>query len=206
MRNHFFLLLLLIGAALPAQTFRASLIAGGNFSQIDGDQLFGYHQLGLNTGIRVVALLGDRWRVGPEILYSQQGARRNQNSINISAWDRFDLTTLEIPLMVYYQDWRITAEAGVSYQNLFDYRVISSAGEDVTATTELQQNLYAFKVGASFFVTPKLAINMRFSQHLNNIDVNNQLNTSFRGKSVSVRAIFTLGKGETIPAPPEKTE
>jgi hypothetical protein len=182
------------------------LIAGGNFSQIDGDQLFGYHQLGINAGIRVVALLNDRWRVGPEILYSQQGARRNQNSINVSVWDRFDLTTLEIPLMVYYQDWRVTAEAGVSYQNLFDYRVISSAGEDVTATTELQQNLYAFKLGASFFVTPRLAINMRFSQHLNNIDVDNRLNTSFRGKSVSVRAIFTLGQGETIPAPPEEKE
>ena len=94
MRNSLLLtLLLLLGvSALRAQTFRASLIAGGNFSQIDGDDLFGFHQLGVNAGVRVVALLGDRWRVGPELLFSQQGARRKSNSFEISNFDRFDLS------------------------------------------------------------------------------------------------------------------
>jgi hypothetical protein len=204
MRKLLFLLLILISCGLGAQTFRASLLAGGNFSQIDGDDLFGYHQLGLNAGIRVVAVLNDRWRVGPEILFSQQGARRNQNSVNISPFDQIDLTTLEIPLMVYFKDWRLTAEAGLSYQNLFDYTVISSAGEDITAATELNTNLIAFKAGVTFFLTERLGLNMRFSRHINNIDVDNRLNTFFRGKSVSVRAVYTLGRGEEIPRP--KTE
>lgn len=203
MRTLFLILLLVTSGFLSAQTFRASLIAGGNFSQIDGDDLFGFHQLGANAGVRVVALLGDRWRVGPEILYSQQGARRNQNSLNISAFDQIDLTMLEVPLMVYYKDWRLTAEMGLSYQRLFDYTVISSGGEDITFATPLNENLVAFKAGVTFFVTPRFGLNMRWSKHLNNLDINNSLNTSFKGRSVSVRAIYTLGAGETIPKAPE---
>ena len=153
---------------LSAQTFRASIIAGGNFSQIDGDDLFGFHQLGANAGVRVVALLGDRWRVGPEILFSQQGARRNQNSLNISIFDQIDLTMLEVPLMVYYKDWRLTAEMGFSYQRLFDYTVISSGGEDITFATPLNENLVAFKAGDTFFVTPRYGLNKRWTKHDNN--------------------------------------
>jgi len=196
-------LLLTTSGFLSAQTFRASLIAGGNFSQIDGDKLFGFHQLGANAGVRVVALLNDRWRVGPEILFSQQGARRNQNSINISPFDQIDLTMLEVPLMVYYKDWRLTAEMGFSYQRLFDYSVISSGGEDITFATPLNENLVAFKAGVTFFVTPRFGLNMRWSKHVNNIDINNSLNTSFKGRSVSVRAIYTLGAGEKLPQAPE---
>lgn len=188
---------------LSAQAFRASLLAGGNFSQIDGDELFGYHQLGANAGIRVVAVLNDRWRVGPEILYSQQGARRNQNSVNISPFDQINLKTLEVPLMVYYKDWRLTAEAGLSYQNLFNYTIISSGGEDITAATPLNTDLLAFKVGVTFFLTERLGLNMRFSKHLTDIDPDNTLNTSFKGKSISVRAVYTLGRGEELPRPPQ---
>lgn len=196
-----FLLFTGVGA-LGAQTFRASLLAGGNFSQIDGDDLFGFHQLGLNAGIRVVAILDDRWRVGPEILFSQQGARRKANSFEISNFDRFDLSTLEIPLMVYYKDWRLTAEAGFSYQRLFNYTIISSAGEDITAATPLNENLVAFKAGVTFFVTPRFGMNIRWSKHLTDLDIDDSINFSFKGRSVSVRAVFTLGKGEDIPKPP----
>ncbi len=204
MRKYLFCFILLVaGSALPAQTFRASLLAGGNFSQIDGDDLFGFHQLGLNAGIRVVALLGDRWRVGPEILFSQQGARRKANGFEISAFDRFDLNTLEVPLMVYFKDWRLTAEAGLSYQRLFSYTVISSGGDDITAATPLNDNLLAFKAGVTFFVTPRFGMNLRWSKHITDIDPDNTINTSFKGRSVSVRAVFTLGEGEVIPQPIE---
>ncbi len=202
MRKLLFLLLILSSCSLGAQTFRASLLAGGNFSQIDGDALFGYHQLGANAGIRVVAILDDRWRVGPEILFSQQGARRNQNSVNVSPFDRLDLNTLEIPLMAYYKDWRLTAEAGFSYQNLFSYTIISSGGEDITAATPLNTDLVAIKAGVTFFLTERLGLNLRFSKHLTDIDPDNTLNTSFKGKSISVRAVYTLGRGEELPRPP----
>lgn len=201
MRTLLLVLTLTAAASLPAQTFRASVLAGGNFSQIDGDDLFGYHQLGVNAGVRVVALLGDRWRVGPEILFSQQGARRNRNSLNISPFNRIDLTTLEVPLMVYYQDWRLTAEMGLSYANLFDFRVVNDREEDVTATTPLNSDLLAFKAGVTFFVSANVGVNFRYSRHLTDIDPDDSLNTSFRGRWLSLRLVYTFGRGETLPKP-----
>jgi len=77
MRKLLLLAFLFIGiSSLQAQTFQASVLLGTNFSQIDGDELQGFHKVGLNGGIRVVAKLNDRWRIGPEILYSQRGAFR----------------------------------------------------------------------------------------------------------------------------------
>lgn len=198
------LLLLLVGfGTLPAQTFQGSIVAGMNISQIDGDALFGFHQPGVNAGVRVVAVLNDRWRVGPEILFSQQGAQRPNNSGNISIYDRFRLNTLEVPLMAYYKDWRITAEGGFSYQRLIDYEVISDGGEDVTAVTPLQDNLFAIKLGATIYFSPNWGLNVRWSKHLLDIDVDNGINTSFKGRTVSVRAVYTFGAGETLPKPTE---
>ena len=201
MRLCLLLFLLLFLPRLEAQTFRAALLGGGNFSQIEGDDLNGYHQFGWNAGIRTVAVLGERWRVGPEIIFSQSGSRRQQSSINFSPFDRIDLTMLEVPLMVYYKDWRFLAEAGLSYQRLFDFRVISDAGFDITATTDLNENLLAFKAGVTFLATEKVGINFRYSHHLSNIDVDNALADSFKGQWITLRLVYTLGRGETLPRP-----
>ena len=195
------LLVFLAGTGLSAQTFRGSVVAGMNISQIDGDALFGFHQPGVNAGLRVVAILNDRWRVGPEILFSQQGAKRPLTSANISIYDSFRLNTLEVPLMAYYKDWRITAEGGFSYQRLINYEVIGDNGEDVTAQTDLQDNLFALKLGATIYFSPNWGLNVRWSKHILDIDVDNGINTSFKGRSVSVRAVYTFGAGESLPKP-----
>ncbi len=192
-------LLLALPTLVAGQTFQASVIGGFNFSQIDGDDLFGFHKPGINAGIRVVAILGGRWRVGPEILFSQQGAKRQDNSFNISPYDAFRLNTLEVPLMAYYKDWRLVAEAGFSYQRLFSYEVDDSLGQDITAVTELQDNLVAFKAGVTYLLNPNWGINMQWSKHVLDIDVENQINTSFKGRSVSLRLVYTFGQGEALP-------
>lgn len=198
-----FVLLFSLSGIVTAQTFQASVIAGLNASQIDGDQLFGFHQPGVNAGIRVVAVLDERWRVGPEILFSQQGAKRNKN---ISSFSRFRLNTLEVPLMVYYKDWRLTAGAGFSYQRLFSYEVDDGLGQDITAVTDLQDNLFAFNAGVTFHVSENFGLNFRWSKHLANIDVDNQLNNSFKGRTITLRAVYTFGAGEALPQPIDPEE
>ncbi|OAV45593.1 outer membrane beta-barrel protein [Lewinella sp. 4G2] len=193
-------------AVSKAQTFRGSVIAGANFNQIDGDDLQGFHHFGANAGLRVVAVLDERWRVGPEILYTQQGARRNANSINNSAFDRFELTTLEVPLMVFFKDWRITAEAGLSFQRLFDYTITDRNGEDITATSPLKENLFAFKAGVSFLATENWSFNFRWSKHISDIDVDSQVSDFLRGRTISLRAVYTFGDGETLPPKPQDSE
>lgn len=175
--------------------FQASAVAGLNVSQIDGDDLNGFHQPGLNAGLRVVAVLGDRWRVGPELLFSQLGARRNTNSINSSPYDRFRLNTVEVPLMVYYKDWRVTAQAGGSYARVIDFSVLDSGGQDVTETRPLAEELYSIKLGAGIYLTPNLSLNVRWTRGLNNVNDFGRIN--MRTRTVSVRAAWTFGDGET---------
>jgi hypothetical protein len=195
------LLVLIPLRELPAQTFRASALAGVNLSQIDGDDLFGFHQVGLNAGLRVVALLNERWRVGPEILYSQQGAVRNRNSTNASDYRSFDLNTVEIPLMVYYKDWRFTAEAGLSYQRVIDFTVIDFRGENISADLPLRDDQLAIKFGVTLYLTPRLGFNFRWSKHL--VDIQEPERPGLRGRGLSLRAVYTFGSGEEIPQPDE---
>jgi len=59
---------------IPEQRFEAGLIAGFNMSQLDGDDLIGFHKIGINTGGRVSARLSKRLRLNMEMLFSQQGS------------------------------------------------------------------------------------------------------------------------------------
>ena len=191
--------LMLFGAAtlLPAQTFRASVLAGVNLSQIDGDSLNGFRKPGINVGLRVVALLGERWRIGPEILYAQQGARRNRGGINFSSYDRFHLNTVEVPLMVYYKDWKITAEAGASYQRVIDFEVDDVRQQDITETRPLAEQAVAVKFGATLYLTPSLGVNFRWSKQLTNISEFG--GPRLLGRWLSLRAVWTIGGGEELP-------
>lgn len=190
-------LLFLTSNCLSAQAFQASILAGGNLSQVDGDDLLGFHRAGFNGGIRVLALLSERWRLGPEILFSQQGAKRNKNSLNISDFRAFDLSTVEIPVMIYYKDWRITAEAGVSYQRLIDYAVFDARDQDITATTKLKSDLAAINFGATLYLTPRIGVTFRWSKHLTDLQLAED--PRLRGRTITLRAVYTLGRGEILP-------
>ncbi len=185
---------------LCGQTFRASVLAGANLGQVDGDDLLGFYQPGVNAGLRVVALLGDKWRLGPEILFSQQGARRNKNSANVSEFREIRLNAVELPLLVYYKDWRLTAEAGASYQRVINYRVTNFRGQDVTTTFPFRTDLVAIKFGVTVYLTPNVGLNFRWSKHLTDLQVADE--PRLRGRTLSLRAVYTIGGGESIPAPP----
>ncbi|WP_420459880.1 porin family protein [Neolewinella sp.] len=184
-------------ATLSAQTFRAAALVGLNLSQLDGDDLLGFHQPGLNAGLRVVAVLDDHWRVGPEILFSQQGAKRNTNSVTQSAFDAFRFQTVELPVMVHYHDWRLTAEAGVSYQRLLSYRVVNTLGEDVTDDVHLQDDALVLHLGATLDLSPRLGLHFRWSRHLTNQQAG--AGPRFVSRSLTFRAVYTIGRATDLP-------
>jgi hypothetical protein len=184
--------------ALTAQTFQASLLGGFNMSQIDGDDLLGFNYLGCNAGMRGVGVLNERWRVGPEILYSQQGSRRGNNEVNLSNYDRFALNTIEVPLMVYFKDWRFTAEAGIAYQRLINYKIEDAGGADITEDIPFREDLLNFQVGVTLYLRPNFGLNLRWSKHLTDLEANDG-NLILKGRSISIRAVYILGAGETLP-------
>lgn len=67
---------LLIANFVFAQRFDAGLIAGFNGSQVEGDNLKGYHKAGVLAGIFVQTDIAPAIVAGMEIKYSQKGSRR----------------------------------------------------------------------------------------------------------------------------------
>jgi hypothetical protein len=183
-----------------AQTFRGSLVGGFNLSQVDGDDLRGFHQPGINAGLRVVALLSDKWRVGPELLFSQQGALRNQNAEPVGNLQSLRFQTLELPLIIYYKDWRLIAAAGASYQRLISYRIEDTSGEDISDTVPLSENWIALQLGLTLQLSPKIGFDFRWSRHFN--DLQTVASPRLRGRTLTLRLAYTIDKGETIPGQP----
>lgn len=197
MRELLLCLLVLMSIVCAAQTFRGSIIGGLNLSQVDGDDLRGFHQPGINAGLRVVALLSDKWSVGPELLFSQQGAVRNQNAESVGNLQSLRFQTLELPLMLYYKDWRLIAAAGASYQRLISYRIEDTNGEDISNTLPLSDNWVALQLGVTLQLSPKIGFDFRWSRHFS--DLQTVASPRLRGRTLTLRLAYTIGSGESLP-------
>lgn len=153
------LLLGLTGAS--AQSFNAGLIVGPSFCQVDGDDYFGYHQLGFTTGAYVNLFVAEHLAVQMELKYSLHGAHSSDIEVNEYNYLPYNLRLhyAEIPLMLRYDlgalRFRsrlfdaIILEAGTS----LDFRL--KATEDVDAdyeTTTYRWNSFSMtgNVGAHF--------------------------------------------------------
>src|SRR5574344_2176752 len=92
--------LFLINSAY-SQRFIGSIIAGGNFTQVDGDMVYGYHKAGLNAGASVMLPLDAkfRWFATVELLYTQKGSyKRNYNPDMCDTCDlQFDNANIDYP-------------------------------------------------------------------------------------------------------------
>lgn len=185
-------------AALCGQTFQASALVGINLRQIDGDDLIGFNSIGANAGLRVVAVLGDRWRIGPEILFSQQGARLAKSDIFANNFSEINLNTVEVPLMVYFKDWRFTAEAGLAYQRLISYSAFALDGADITESTFFKEDQFNFQTGVTFYLNSNWGFNFRWSKSIGSILAGEQ-EKIMKARSLVLRLVYTLGDGEAIP-------
>jgi hypothetical protein len=134
MRINFVLLffLLFVAGQVSAQSefflgdpkvFTCGLLVGANFTQVDGDDYFGYHRVGLNVGGIVYVHFSKSFSASMELLYSQKGSR-GEDIIESSAIGTYvtkyymNLNYVEIPVMLHYTYHRYDIEAGASYAYL----------------------------------------------------------------------------------------
>lgn len=123
------------------RTFYGGLVAGGTFSQVDGDNFAGYTKAGATVGGVVYAQLVDKLAGSIEILYTQKGARSNKSQFSNNRAFRIenyaiDLNYAEVPIMLNYFDRRKSHfGAGVSYSQLISYK------ESATTTPALPDTL-----------------------------------------------------------------
>lgn len=130
-RLAFFVLAALISGRVYSQnyyldderTFYGGVIAGVNFTQVDGDNFAGYHKMGFNVGGIVYTKLDEHFAASLEILYTQKGAKSkgffNDNSGYVITDYGITLNYAEIPFMICYFDKRKSHfGGGISYSRL----------------------------------------------------------------------------------------
>ncbi|CAA6818311.1 MAG: Unknown protein [uncultured Aureispira sp.] len=154
--------------------FTATLLAGANFSQIDGDEDAAYSKVGFNGGARGGVRFGDRMELCTEILFSQKGSYIK--SLNKT----YHLDYIEVPVLFYYKDWEAADKNNRKYMRVmvgggFSYsRLLNSATKQYGTTLEDGQPGYAnflsndlmFMLDANIFFTRNWGINVRWARSL----------------------------------------
>ena len=158
-------LLLLVFAEMSATSqnrFDATVFAGLNMSQIDGDGAGSYNHPGLRAGVGTSFALGDvqsPWRMVVELAFTNKGSHIEDYDRKLSA------SYIEIPVMISYNcfDNRLRVAAGVAPAVLVGSKVTNYGAEDLPS----QENFTAFDwlpltIGLRFRVFDHLGLEVRY--------------------------------------------
>lgn len=109
-------LCLFVTQEIDAQRFIGSVIAGANFSQIEGDDVHGFYKIGFNGGMGLTLPVDKKqaWQVSIEMLYSMKGSRKHCSP------GYFNLDNYG-PSMFSDVDWSVPFDSTVKCDISLDY-------------------------------------------------------------------------------------
>ena len=121
---------LLLTNDVQGQLFKAGVVAGINFTQIDGDEVAGYNKFGAHGGFMAQVDFAPQWYVSFEILYNQKGSRATARS---GGDFKIVMDYADIPVLVKFHDKRggLTFGAGLELGRLLRTKFVSQ-GIDAT--------------------------------------------------------------------------
>lgn len=179
MRWILILALICAGCHSHAQRFSAAVIAGLNAAQIDGDMLAGFDKLGIVGGLRGAAIIGDRFDLNVEFLYSQKGSRRDIFSPAIDPEITIKLQYLDLPVYLSYGDWydeegdyyKITAHGGLAFGRLISASIVDDYHSDGVAldslVDEFNSNDISFLLGFGIRTNAHWMFSFRYTRSIN---------------------------------------
>ena len=104
---------------LNAQIIKGEAFLGGNASQVDGDECYGYKRFGIHAGAGALIPVTSFMDVGLEVLFNQRGAFKRDSITYNSTFPyayNLRLNYAEVPLMIYLTDkGNYSVGLGVSY-------------------------------------------------------------------------------------------
>lgn len=167
---------------LAQNRFKASLMAGSNFSQIQGDQQDGYNKQGINLGISGSMILLPDLDFCAELLYNNRGASPNSTTnvrFNHPNSD-ISLKYADIALSLNYffrpkveqNLYEQSIKVGVSYGRLLKSKVevFMNQYRQKPIEQNLAQNLipndFSLMFAWSYYFTPKLSFTIRHTNSL----------------------------------------
>jgi len=183
-----FFILVLMDLKVVGQRIKGQIIAGMNLSQVDGDEVYGFHKAGLNAGLGAILPLGKNFSFTIETLFNQKGSYQgeqyedtvtNPSTGNKELWTgeyKLKLDYLEVPVLFHYTDKEIiTAGIGFSYGRLVNVKEYEH-GRQVETTTlnggPYDRNDYDVLVDLNFRVhkkIPRFKMNIRYAYSMSKI-------------------------------------
>ncbi len=128
----------LLGSKTDAQRFLGAIAFGGNLTQVDGDEIYGFYKLGFNTGVSTIYPFNKKWSLGIEASFSQKGSYQKyppeSNPDKSLPYYDLRLNYLEVPLFMYFTDKEfLTIGLGFSYARLVGIKEVEW-GETVSSS------------------------------------------------------------------------
>lgn len=185
-----------------AQRFDAGLIAGFNASQVEGDNLKGYHKPGILAGGFVQTDIAPAIVAGFEIKYSQKGARRKYNPKE-PLKDKYvmRLGYIDLPLFMGFRtNDRSMIIGGIAPGVLIHSKEINSDGE-LPEPDQQEFNTFDLQpfLGFQFDFLERASVDLRFALSVVKAadqpgDTEYYFHTGLYNNVISLALYYNLGK------------
>lgn len=165
--------------------FIPEMILGVSSSQVSGDQLAGFDQLGISGGMGIRMETGGHWRPGLDILFTQKGSRKNASP------DKGDfesyllrLNYVQIPIYMSHQKERIGFDLGLSYGQLVSSKEENQNGTVIGLGREFESGEFSGIAGIRYNFAPQWTLTTRLDQSISAV------------RKHAGAAVFRLNRGQ----------
>ena len=152
--------------SLFGQSIGGGVILGFNASQVDGDQLAGYHKAGLNLGLTGIIPINNKMAIGMELLYNQKGSVKNQSPKDPTASSyKLRLDYLDVPVLFMFKDKdKAIFSSGFSYGTLVNFFESVNGSQNLYPPGSNPYSPYVINwiADIKYSIMPSLYINYRF--------------------------------------------
>ncbi|MBK6546873.1 MAG: porin family protein [Saprospiraceae bacterium] len=150
---------------LHAQRFGGGLKFAGTLSQIDGDDIFGFHKPGFELGLYGRARLSKTIDLEIDFSFNQRGSLSTKNDIQQI---KFNLNYIDIPVLLVIKDW-LNGEAEKEYYRMHFFgglsvgRLISSSSYS-GVDEDFNKNDLSWVVGTTYYYSRNWGITAKYSR------------------------------------------
>ncbi|MCK5856949.1 MAG: PorT family protein [Bacteroidales bacterium] len=92
---------------VKAQAFLGVLAFGGNLTQVDGDEMYGFKKIGFNVGVAAIYPFNDKWSLSIEASFAQKGSYQKYPPDNTGKelpYYDLRLNYLDVPVLMHFTD------------------------------------------------------------------------------------------------------
>jgi len=195
MKKYIYWILLLVFVVMAfqshAQAVKGALIGGMNFTQVDGDAIYGYKRIGANVGAAAIIPFTDMWSLTLETIFSMEGSYQkgvanggwkynndslkqlypepyNADSFFLNKSYNLHLDYVRVPIVMHYNDRNLSLGAGFQYGRLVRIKEIEQDIYNTTAKAEeaYKNNDFSILADVKYRIYNGLFFNFRFSYSL----------------------------------------